>query len=165
MVALASGTLAPEFTLTTTGGSAFSLSEALQRGPVVLAFFKISCPVCQYALPFLERIHRALHGRNATIVGISQNTKKDTEMFMREYGITMPVALDDTRTYPVSNAYGLTNVPTTFYIEPGGEIRLSSVGWSRADVEQVNRDLAEAANTPANPVFRPGEEVAEWRAG
>ena len=61
MAALTAGTSAPDFKLQTMDGSHFSLSDALTRGPVVAAFFKVSCPVCQYAFPFLERIYKA-HG-------------------------------------------------------------------------------------------------------
>jgi len=53
MAALSAGISAPEFNLPTIKGERFSLREALARGPVVAAFFKISCPVCQYAFPFL----------------------------------------------------------------------------------------------------------------
>jgi cytochrome c biogenesis protein CcmG/thiol:disulfide interchange protein DsbE len=166
MPALIAGKEAPAFTLNDMKGETFSLADALQQGPVVLAFFKITCPVCQYALPYLERLHQAFKGKDeVTIVGVSQNNKSDTALFLREYGITFPILLDDPGKYAVSNAYGLTNVPTTFYVDASGEIRLSSVGWSRADMDQLAVLLADAANTPIHPVFRPGEEVADFRAG
>jgi peroxiredoxin len=165
MPALSAGTAAPDFTLKTMAGDTFSLFEAINQGPVVLAFLKITCPVCQYAFPFLERIYGATKGKGVSVVGISQNTKEDTALFLREYGITFPILLDDPKKYPASNAYGLTNVPTVFYIDSSGDIRLSSVGWSRADMEQLNLMLADAANIPVTPVFHPGEEVAEWRPG
>ena len=53
MAALNAGVLAPDFTLPTVQGGQVSLRQALAKGPVVLVFFKVSCPVCQYALPFL----------------------------------------------------------------------------------------------------------------
>jgi cytochrome c biogenesis protein CcmG/thiol:disulfide interchange protein DsbE len=165
MATLAAGKTAPDFTLSTMDGKKFSLREALARGPVVAVFFKISCPVCQYALPFLERIYRAHSGKGVTFVGISQNGKKDTAAFLKEYGVTFPVLLDDTSTYPVSNAYGLTNVPTTFWIATDGKIEISSVGWVRSDVEDINRRAAEAAGGSFQPVFQPGEQVADFRAG
>ena len=139
MAALEPGTTAPDFTLPAMDGKQFSLREALARGPVLAAFFKISCPTCQYAFPFLQRIYEA-HGNQAvTIVGISQNTKKDTAAFIKEYGITFPVLLDDTSSYPVSNAYGLTNVPTIFWIAQDGEIEISSVGWVKKEMEEFNQ--------------------------
>ncbi len=165
MAALSPGAAAPEFTLQTMDGKQFSLPEALARGPVVAAFFKISCPVCQYAFPYLERIHQAYGGKNVTIVGISQNDKRDTAAFTKEYGVTFPVLLDDTKTYPVSNAYGLTNVPTIFWIAQDGEIEISSVGWVRKDIEEINRRVAETSGDGNKPVFWPGEQVADYRPG
>ena len=165
MAALTTGTLAPEFKLPTTEGKEFSLADALQRGPVVAAFFKVSCPICQYTFPFLERLYQAYNNRGVTLVGISQNDRKDTLKFMQEYGVTFPVLLDDTRTYPASNAYGLTNVPTIFWISRDRQIEISSVGWSRADVEQINRQMAESTHQAPAPVFSPGEQVADFRAG
>lgn len=164
MSALEVGKTAPEVSLSDMRGQPFSLQQALKRGPVVLAFFKISCPVCQYTLPFLERIYRAQKGR-ANVVGVSQNPKQDTGVFMHEYGITFPVLPDDTKSYPVSNAYGLTNVPTVFLISREGEIEVSSVGWSRQDLEEINHRLAKAISAPAAQVFERGEDVADFRAG
>jgi peroxiredoxin len=165
MAALTAGTSAPDFKLQTMDGRQFSLSDALTRGPVVAAFFKVSCPVCQYAFPFLERIYKAHGGKNVTIVGVSQNSKKDTAGFIKEYGVTFPVLLDDTNTYPVSNAYGLTNVPTIFWIGQDGEIEISSVGWERKEIEETNRKAATFIGEGPKPVFRADEQVADFRAG
>src|SRR5438105_6290891 len=165
MATLKAGTLAPDFTLPTIDGKKFSLRDALARGPVLAAFFKVSCPTCQYAFPFLERIYKASGNKNVTIVGISQNEKKDTAAFMKEYGVTFPVLLDDTKTFPVSNAYGLTNVPSIFWIAEDGEIEISSVGWSRKDVEEIHRRAAEQIGAGVVPLFKPGEDVRDFRAG
>src|SRR6184192_847856 len=165
MATLKAGTLAPDFTLPTIEGKKFSLRDALARGPVLAAFFKVSCPTCQYAFPFLERIYKANGNKNVTIVGISQNEKKDTAPFMKEYGMTFPVLLDDTKTFPVSNAYGLTNVPSIFWIAEDGEIEISSVGWVRKEIEEINRRAAEAVGDGAKPVFLAGEQVADFQAG
>jgi peroxiredoxin len=165
MAALTAGTTAPDFALQTMDGKQFSLREALARGPVLAAFFKVSCPVCQYAFPFLQRIYKAYGGKNVAIIGISQNDKKETAAFAKEFGISFPIALDDTKTYPASNAYGLTNVPSIFWIAPDGEILIASVGWERKDVEAMNRKAAETTGDGAKPMFHAGEEVADFRAG
>jgi len=165
MATLEAGKQAPEFSLNTLDGKKFSLRDALERGPVILAFFKVSCPTCQYTLPFLERLYKAYGNKNVTLVGVSQNDKKDTAAFAKEYGITFPMLLDDIENYPVSNAYGLTNVPTIFWIAPDGEIELTSVGWVRSDFEQINRKIAELAQVAQAPVFRAGEDVRDFRAG
>jgi peroxiredoxin len=164
MTALVTGFKAPDFDLKTLDGKSFSLTDELTRGPVVLAFFKVSCPTCQYAFPFYERLHKA-YGANAKIFGISQNDAKETAAFVKEFGVTFPLLLDDTHSYPASNAYGLTNVPTIFWIAEDGVIEVSSVGWVKADYEAINRKFAETSKVVPAVVFTPGEEVREFRAG
>ncbi len=165
MAALTTGAKAPKFELKTLDGKRFALGEELARGPVVLVFFKVSCPTCQYALPFFERLHKAYAKMGVLLVGISQNNAKDTAAFGKEFGITFPILLDDTNAYPASNAYGLTNVPTVFWIAQDGEIEVSSVGWMKADFEEVNRRMAEAGKLAPAAVFKPGEDVRDFRAG
>ena len=165
MAALPAGTKAPQFELKAMDGKRFVLGEELARGPVVLAFFKVSCPVCQYAFPFLERLERAYGHKGVRIIGVSQNDPKQTAAFTKEFGVTFPVLLDDTESFPVSNAYGLTNVPTVFWIAQDGEIEVSSVGWSKADFTEINRKMAEAGSVSPSVMFKAGEDVRDFRAG
>jgi peroxiredoxin len=165
MAALVPGTHAPDFILHSMDDQVFSLGDALARGSVIAAFFKISCPTCQYALPFLQRIFETHGNKTVTIIGISQNAKKDTTAFLKQYGITFPVLLDDTATYPVSNAYGLTNVPTIFRIAQDGEIEVSSVGWIRKEMEELNQRAAQASSEAIRPLFRADEHIPDFRAG
>jgi len=165
MPALIAGKVAPDFELTTVDGKSLRLSDTLARGPVVLAFFKVSCPTCQYAFPLYERLFKAYQNRHVTLIGVSQNDARDTAAFVKEFGITFPMLLDDTAKYPVSNAYGLTNVPTLFWIASDGEIEVSSVGWSKADFDQINRKMAEAETKAPAPLYKPGEDILDFRAG
>lgn len=165
MSALAVGTRAPEIALPILNGKNFSLQEALQRGPVVAGFFKISCPVCQYAFPFLERLHKAYGDKKITIIGVSQDNARDTASFMNEFGVTFPALIEDPSTYAVSNAYGLTNVPSVFLIAPDGEIEMSIVGWVKQDYEELNRRLANTQKAPIAALFQPAEQVQDFRAG
>ncbi len=165
MATLNTGVRAPLFALPTVDGADFSLEAALKRGPVALAFFKISCPVCQYTMPFVERLFRAHHGAKATVVGVSQDNLRDTKSFLREYNVSFPVALDDPSRYAVSNAYRLTNVPTLFYVASDGEIEISSVGWSKSDMEAIHRRLSEHREEEAGAFWRKGEQVQDFRAG
>jgi len=165
MATLNAGVRAPEFSLATVGGKQIALQEALRKGPVLLAFFKVGCPVCQYAFPFFERMYQANRDAGVSFIGISQDNARDTRAFMKEFGVSFPVALDDPAKYAVSNAYGLTNVPTLFYIDTSGEIEVSSVGWSKADVEAVSAKLAELRHQPPALLWRKSEDVQDFRAG
>src|SRR5258705_5702696 len=165
MAALQPGTKAPDITLAALDGSNFSLQDALKKGPVIAAFFKVSCPVCQYAFPYLERVYKAHGGKNITFVAISQDDKPNTASFLKQFGVTFPTLLEDPNGYAISNAYGLTNVPTWFLIGQDGEIEMSSVGWAKKEVEDLNTRLAELQQTSPRLLFQAGEDVRDFRAG
>ncbi|HUQ50049.1 MAG TPA: TlpA disulfide reductase family protein [Terriglobales bacterium] len=159
------GSKAPELKLSSADGKSFSLAEESKSAPVVAAFFKVSCPTCQYAFPFIERIHKAYPKDKVKVVGVSQDDKAKTTAFAKEFGITFPVLLDDIQTYPASNAYGLVNVPSTFVITPKGQVEFSTIGWVREELEQLNKLVAETAGLPPAQIFKPGEQVQDFKAG
>ena len=165
MTTLTAGVQAPPFTLSAMDGKNVSLQDALSRGPVALAFFKVSCPICQYAFPLYERLFQTYKNQGVTLVGVSQNTKKDTDSFNKKLGITFPVLLDDMKTYPVSNAYGLRTVPTLFWIAQDSTVEISSVGWNKKDFEAVSQKMADAAKIPPALLLRPEEKIADFRFG
>jgi peroxiredoxin len=165
METLKAGAKAPSFSLPAIDGKTFSLQEALAQGSVVLAFFKKSCPVCQYAFPLYERLYKAYGNRGVTLAGVSQNSKKETEAFAQSFGVTFPLLLDDTSTYPVSNAYGLTNVPTVFWISQDCKIEISSVGWSRKDFEAMSEKMAVAGKMPPARLIQTQEKIDDFRFG
>jgi peroxiredoxin len=156
--------IAPEFSLKSLDGREFSLSSLMERGPVVVAFFKISCPVCQFTFPFLERLYHRYRGDNVTILGISQDDERSTKKFASEYGVTFPLLLDADG-YPVSNAYGLTSVPTTFLIDTDGKVKISSMGFDKKDLEKVAAELAEYRKIALAPLFRPDEIIPANKPG
>jgi peroxiredoxin len=154
------GSRAPDFRLPRLdGGPAggnVTLQELVAKGPVLLAFFKISCPTCQFTFPFLERLHTA---GTLPIYGISQNDAEDTREFNREFGVTFPTLLDSEESgFPASNDYGISNVPTMFLLEPGGAVSYVFEGWNK-------KEIAWLEGKAGGNLFRPGDNVPEWKSG
>jgi peroxiredoxin len=150
------GARAPEFRLARLDSGDVSLAEIAADGPALLAFFKVSCPVCQLTFPFLERVHQA---GALPVYGISQNNVRDTRTFAARYRTTLPMLLDDEKSgFPVSNAYGISSVPTIFLIERDGSVAQIMLGWRKQEM---------AALSPAAgvSVIRPEDNVPEWKAG
>ena len=164
MTHIVAGNIAPGFSLKSLDQKEFSLHTLLDRGPVVAAFFKISCPVCQFTFPFLERLHKRYGSGAATFLGISQDDARSTKDFASEYGVTFPIVRDE-EGYPVSNAYGLTNVPTIFLIEPDGKVKVSSMGFDKKDLEAIASALAERRKIALTPLFRPDEVIPANKPG
>lgn len=164
MTKIAVGGTVPDFQLSEMSGAKQSLANAQKKGPVALAFFKVSCPVCQYALPFLERIHKAYGNEKVTLWGISQDDARDTKDFCKEYGLSFPMLLDGDG-YPVSNSYAITNVPTLILVGTDGKARVSEHGFSKKDIEAVSAQFAAASGKPPATVFKSSENVPDYKPG
>lgn len=162
--ALPAGAVAPPISLTSLDGQKRTLVDVLPAGPVLATFFKVSCPVCQFTFPFLQRLYEKYRGPNFTFWAISQNDAEDTREFVDKHGVKFPALLDDAG-YPASNAYGLTNVPTIFLIAPDGKIQMTSVGFSKADIEKIASEAARVTGRPEASAFDPGEKVPEYKPG
>jgi peroxiredoxin len=155
---------APAFDLEGADGRFYSLTAAVERGPVLVAFFKVSCPTCQYTFPFLERLHHEFAPRGGAIWGISQDSARDTLAFAREFGITFPLLIDD-HPYEVSDRYGVQFTPTLFLVGRDGKIEVAGDGFSKADLLEVQRKLSTELSAAPAPLFLPTEQVPEYKPG
>ncbi len=156
------GTSAPSFQLPQLTGEVFELARELQSGPVLLVFFKISCPTCQFTLPYLEQLFQsasACSGKKPQIIGISQDDAEGTREFNEYFGVSFPVLLDQEATqYEVSNAYHITHVPSWFLVLPDGVVERSETGFHRAELERLGELFGQSPFQPGErlPAFRPG---------
>src|SRR5260221_13518623 len=107
LTTIAVGHAAPGFTLKSLDGKEYSLAKLLEKGPVGAAFFKISCPVCQFTFPYLQPLADRYSGDSATVIAISQDDARSTAEFNREHGVKFTTLLDEAA-YPISNAYHLS---------------------------------------------------------
>lgn len=139
------------------GSNAPHYRELAKEGPVLVAFFKVSCPVCQLTMPFLERLKSNAKVR---VVAVSQDDAKATAEFNKAFGVTLETVLDEkSKGYPASNGFGITQVPTCFQVEPDGSISHAWEGFSKADMEALARRAGVAE------LFRPEERVPLMRPG
>jgi peroxiredoxin len=156
---LEAGAKAPDFRLDSLTGTPRSLKEIASQGPALIAFFKVSCPVCQYTFPFLERMYKGRSESSPSVFAISQDNAEATREFLEEFGITFPTLLDrGEQGYPASNAYGISFVPSLFLIEPNGAISWSLSGFHKKELEAVGEKFG------VQP-FLPGEQVPEAKSG
>src|SRR5471032_463676 len=130
------GSRAPDFRLPRldggNDGGNVTLQELIANGPVLLVFFKVSCPVCQFTFPFLERLHAT---GTLPIYGVSQNDAEDTREFNREFGVTFPMLLDTEESgFQAGNDYGISSVPSMFLITPDGAVSKVIEGWAKKDI-------------------------------
>lgn len=122
------GFFAPDFALETLQGDKIRLAD-LRGKIVVVNFWTTWCPPCRAETPALEASYGSYQDSGVVILGLNltdQDSLKDVESFVQEFGLTYPILLD--RDGTVGLLYQLNGLPTTFFISRDGVIRTVVVG-------------------------------------
>jgi peroxiredoxin len=159
---------APNARFRTPEGTLLSTADVVAKGhglPVLLAFFKTSCPICRLTWPYLQRLHEA-YGRQAVhVVGVSQDDATSSRAYYAENGgATFDLLLDPEPTFVASNAFDVESVPLLVLLSPDGTIEDTFAGWSRKRMEELGARFA-SKSVPFVPVVPPGDPVREFSAG
>jgi peroxiredoxin len=142
---------APDFRLTTLDGEAVT-RDALRGKVVLLNFWATWCPPCRVEMPGFQDVYEEHRGAGFVVLGVSTDAAGRGRVldFVREQGITYPVAMADGE---IVNAYGGARVlPTSFLIDRDGRVRHEVRGYF-AEValrQAVGRLLGEGAAGGAN---------------
>ena len=125
------GHLAPDFSAQTPANEPHALSDYIDRDggngrPVVLNFWASWCGPCRMEMPAFERASLKYADR-AAVLGINQAESSETiQRFAQNTGVTYPLLVDED--WVVNNMYGVSNLPTTIFVDADGVIREVFVG-------------------------------------
>jgi peroxiredoxin len=129
---------APDFTLKELGGGNISLKEL--RGKIILLnFFATLCPNCRRESPSLVKLHEESKNTDLVILKVvAKEKEKDILKYKKEFNISSPILMDENAS--VTNAYGVTSSPETFFINREGKIVgriLKELDWTSANVKNL----------------------------
>lgn len=140
---------APDFQMTTFDGQTFNLAD--HRGKVVVMNVWASwCAPCRAEMPALQAASER-YGADVVFVGVGAKADKDDEAraFAAEFGITYPIGRDTeggTRGQgQIAQDYGVFGLPTTFFIDPEGNIAVTIV--NELDTSQLDAYIQQARET------------------
>jgi len=124
---------APEARGELADGAAFQLSR--RKGDwVVLNFFQSSCIPCQEEHPELVEFVEAQQARpdGARFYSVVyDDTRENVEAFFEREGGDWPVVYD--RTGSIAVGFGVSAVPETWIIDPGGVVRFRAISTVTAE--------------------------------
>ena len=162
------GIAIPNARFRTPEGVSLSTRDVVARGnglPVLLTFFKTSCPICQLTWPYLQRLHEAYGGKSVHVVGISQDDAASSRAYYAAHGAaTFDLLLDPEPSFVASNAFDVESVPLIVLLSPDGTIEDTFAGWSKKRMESLGVRFASKA-VPFVPVIPPADPVREYSAG
>lgn len=133
---------AEDFTLKTLKGGTVSLKD--YRGRLIfLNFWATWCGPCRAEMPSMQRLWEEFKEEDFVILAIDiQEESKLVSSFMNERGLSFPVLLDEKG--KVARSYGIRGIPTTFFLNPEGEIIGKAVGardWDSEESFELIREL------------------------
>lgn len=133
---------APDFTVVDADGNEVHLSDFLGT-PVVLNFWASWCGPCKSEMPDFDDAAARLEGQvQFLLVNMtdgSRETLESAQDYLEETGITAPAYFDTS--YSASIAYGVTSLPTTYFIDAQGGAVARAMGAIDVDTLQKGIDM------------------------
>lgn len=116
---------------------------------VVLNFWATWCVSCRLEAPGLERTWKKFKDKDVVFIGVNlQETPKEIQKFVDEFGITYPIVID--KESELVFKYGVRIVPTTIFINRDGLVVYVYEGLLNEDqlvslIEYTKRSTKELA--------------------
>ncbi|MBP2077819.1 thiol-disulfide oxidoreductase ResA [Oceanobacillus polygoni] len=97
------------------------LSELEGKG-VMLNFWATWCKPCKEEMPYMQELYPEYKDKGIEIVAVSlDGTELVVDRFIGDYNLTFPIPHD--KTSEVRDLYKVGPLPSTFFINPDGEIQ------------------------------------------
>jgi peroxiredoxin len=148
------GAPAPRFVLKTIDGESIDLGGLYGKKAVYLKFWATWCIPCRRQMPHFEHVFETA-GADLAVIAINvgmNDSVDDVRKFREEYGLGMPIAIDDGR---LAKAFNLQVTPEHVVI--GRDGRVEYIG-QLAD-PRLDTALLDARTTTATPVSRKDGKV------
>ncbi|MCX6021849.1 MAG: TlpA disulfide reductase family protein [Chloroflexi bacterium] len=125
----------PPIEMTTVDGRSVKLSD-LKGKRVVINFWATWCPPCRAELPDLARIYEEQMAQGLEVIAVDvQEQEPQVSRYLREIGgLPFTVGMDPDGA--ISRKFAVGSLPTSFFVDDEGVIRLTFVGGMNASTIQ-----------------------------
>ena len=138
---LNTGMTAPGFSAVRLDGATVRFPDDFRGRPVVIRFWADWCRYCEGEMQAIDRVYQRLHGKGLQVLAV--NVGQDREAvaaFIKRIGVGYPALLDEKSA--VARQYGVTGLPTTFFVGADGVVKAKVVGEAdEATFDRLAREL------------------------
>jgi peroxiredoxin len=141
---------APDFALQNLSGQPVRLRQ-FQGKLVLLNFWATWCAPCLVEMPSMERLYQTFKQTEFVLLAVSLDRQgaPAVESFVQEMQLTFPILLDSTS--EIGRSYGVRGLPSTYLIDPDGQLIGAAVGardWARTEAKALIAGLLRQAAAP-----------------
>lgn len=145
--AIEPGQLAPNCKLTALeNGQPQELSQ--YKGKVVYVDFWASwCSSCAQSFPFMNQLHKDLHGKGLEVIGINlDENPEDARVFLSKHPASFTQLADSGNQCPQD--FGLIGMPTSYLIDRKGIVRHIQQGFRAGESETIRKTVEQLTAEP-----------------
>ena len=130
---------APEFNLEDQDGNFLKMSD--YKGKVVIVnFWATWCPPCRKEMPSMQRAWEILQKEDIMMLAINVGEDGDQIFsFTAEYPVEFPLIMDSDSS--VVNQWKVRGLPTTYIVNPAGQIVYQAIGDREWDSEEIMNQI------------------------
>jgi thiol-disulfide isomerase/thioredoxin len=116
--------IAPPILATTISGQQIELANYKGK-PLLLHFWASWCPVCELEQDSINAI-----SKDFPVISIAMNSggEREIKKYMSEQQLDFPTVVDEQA--QIARQFGVRGVPTSFIINPDGQIESSEIGYT-----------------------------------
>jgi cytochrome c biogenesis protein CcmG, thiol:disulfide interchange protein DsbE len=135
------GDTAPTFETTRLDGTPVRFPADFAGRPVVVRFWADWCKYCEGEMKDIEPIYQRHKTQGIEVLAVNAGQDRATaSAFVAKLGISYPALLDEDAA--IAKRYGVTGLPTTYFIDRQGKIAAKQIGeMTAAAFEQQVTEL------------------------
>ncbi len=118
------GEPAPDFSLVASDGTALSLSDFRNKGPLMVVFWATWCGYCATEIPKIEKVLADFRARGLSVIAVNvavNDSVRRMNAYRDKYRITYPLAFDEGSI--MTRTYGIYGTPAVVILDRRGIVR------------------------------------------
>ncbi|MGH8320762.1 MAG: TlpA family protein disulfide reductase [Gammaproteobacteria bacterium] len=111
------------------------------KGKVVyLDFWASWCAPCMQSFPWMDAMQEKYGSQGLVIIAVNENKQKqNANKFLKKAPVNFKIIYDPTGI--LLKRYGVSGLPTSFLINPGGDIYRRHLGFSNSSSGEYEREI------------------------